>query len=378
MKTLLLIFSLIFSLPFYCQLNLNPQKSEYRPLDVLTVSTLSKGLIILQDAKGEIYFQQEGYPNVPLEIKISGALGTHIISIIDRKGKLVDRKFLQVNCQTSVEDEDSTWFRFHQKLYWNINKSERINGEAQYVRYEDKTYYFLSCWIRDNVHILTGKKYYVDHLKDAIDLYANNQADDGMIYDFFMDYDGPGCENRFNDHKFIRVSLKDNMFFQRVPVENDVEFLFVYGIYQTWKATGDNQWMRNILINADKALSYNLTSEYCWSKKYNLIKRALCIDTWDFMPVDQASLVGGDVMEVIPGKTKFGIFHGDNTGFASSCQYLSQMYDFVGNNKRAAYWIDISKKIYEQLNKVSWNGNFFTHWVAEDETFKGDYGVDMN
>jgi len=375
-----IFFCFILGLSFtfsYPQLTVKSEKKSYRPLDVISIVSATDGILSVADAKGMEYFKSVIHANIPDTIVLTGALGWQMVSLTDKKAAFLYRKSIAVNCETSVEDKDSTWYRFHKKLYWNIHKSERTNGEYELVRYKNETYTFHSCWLRDNVHIIQGKKYYDNHLKDAINFYAGNQAENGMVFDFFMDYSGPGTENRFSDHHFMRVSAEDNKFFQRVPVENDVEFLFVQGIYEVWKASGDDQWMKDKLSNADKALTYNLTSDYCWSKKYSLLKRSLTIDSWDFMPGDQSALVGGDVMEVIQGKSNFGVFHGDNTGFANSARLLSDMYSFSGNKERADYWFQISNEILTRLEKVSWNGKFYTHWIPEDENFKGNYGVDM-
>ena len=66
-------------------------------------------------------------------------------------------------------------------------------------------------------------------------------------------------------------------------MENDVEYLFVEGLYYTWKANGDDDWMKGLLDKAVKALSYSLKNPYRWSRKYSLLKRGYTIDTWDFM-----------------------------------------------------------------------------------------------
>jgi hypothetical protein len=371
----LAFMALSFSL--ISQIIIQPDKFQYRPLDEITVNAKVKGILTVQDAKGNNYLTKEIAAGGKLSFTVTGALGTHIIMLNNAIGVPLDKKNIVVDCETSVEDKDSMWYRFHKKLFWNIHKSERTNGEFEMIQYKGETYTFHSCWLRDNVHIIQGKKYYDNHLKDALNFYAASQADDGMIFDFFMDYGGPGSENRFSNHKFMKVSKADNKFFERVPVENDVEFLFVQGIYEAWKASGDDTWMKGKLQNADKALTYDMTSEYVWSKKYNLLKRGLCIDTWDFQPRDMAALVGGDVMEVKPDITKFGVFHGDNTGFANSARLLSEMYAFAGNKEKADYWKNISVQILERLEKISWNGKFYTHWVPEDENFNSDYGVDM-
>ncbi len=55
-------------------------------------------------------------------------------------------------------------------------------------------------------------------------------------------------------------------FFTRVPIENDVEYLYLEGIYYTWKATGDDEWMKGLLDNAIKAYNYSVTDKYRWSE----------------------------------------------------------------------------------------------------------------
>jgi hypothetical protein len=32
----------------------------------------------------------------------------------------------------------------------------------------------------------------------------------------------------------------------------------------------------------------------------------------------------------------------------------------------------------ERLNRIAWNGRFYTHWVPEDPDFRPDLGVDMS
>ena len=38
----------------------------------------------------------------------------------------------------------------------------------------------------------------------------------------------------------------------------------------------------------------------------------------------------------------------------------------------------LADELEERLNRISWNGRFYTHWVPEDANFHPDLGVDMS
>src|SRR5690554_4980268 len=83
-------------------------------------------------------------------------------------------------------------------------------------------------------------------------------------------------------------------------------------------------------------------------------------------------------MAVYTDRTRFGIMHGDNTGFAASCQYLAQMLRRAGRADEAEKYEQLSKEIKERLDKLAWNGSFYTHHIPEDENVKRDLGVDQS
>src|SRR5207248_2191098 len=62
-------------------------------------------------------------------------------------------------------------------------------------------------------------------------------------------------------------------------------------------------------------------------------------------------------------KTVWGIFHGDNTGLAGSLLLLARMEGHLGDEAAAAHWRAESAGIMDRLNRLSWNGSFFTHQV---------------
>ena len=67
-----------------------------------------------------------------------------------------------------------------------------------------------------------------------------------------------------------------------MPVEADVEYLFVEGVYFAWKSTANDAWMGRQLDAAVRAMDYSFTDRARFSTKYGLVKRGYTIDTWDF------------------------------------------------------------------------------------------------
>jgi hypothetical protein len=259
-------------------------------------------------------------------------------------------------------------------LYWTM--ASEWGGPAHVARYNGKIYEHFVCWLRDHVHALKGQKYFYPNLKSAIELYAEHQRADGMIYDNIypraQGHRANYWEKQFNYGNFMEIADDGCYELKRLPIENDVEYLFFEGIYFTWKATGDTEWMKGLLDKALKAVEYTTTSPYRWSEKYQLLKRGFTIDTWDF----QSDTDTNQCMVIEPGKTRFGIMHGDNTGYAAGLSYLAEMLDTAGRAADAKRIRKLEKGIRERLDKIAWNGSFFRHQVPEDPSFKRDFGVD--
>ncbi|KPL06563.1 hypothetical protein AMJ86_08125, partial [bacterium SM23_57] len=89
-----------------------------------------------------------------------------------------------------------------------------------------------SIWIRDYSDMLRGVKYFEPDVKSVVEHFAETQADNGRIFDYFTTFpEKLPCE-RENWTKYVRV-----------PVEADVEYRFVKAAYLAWQATGDDEWM---------------------------------------------------------------------------------------------------------------------------------------
>ncbi|MEJ5171949.1 MAG: hypothetical protein WHU10_13260, partial [Fimbriimonadales bacterium] len=252
------------------------------------------------------------------------------------------------------------------------------DGEQGAVLWNGRVYRFFVRWLRDHVHTLKGMRYFADELQSGIDLYRDSQRDDGMIWDNV--YPRHEHDNywvvRFMEGGFYRAFEDKTGEFKRIPVENDVEYLFVEGVYQTWKATGDDAWMRSCLDAAVRALAYTRNdTAYRWSEKFGLPKRGFTIDTWDFQAEEDCT-VEGDAMRIRPGATRFGVMFGDATGYAMACRMLGEMLERAGRAEEAAQHRVLADEVLRRLDEAAWLGTHYRHHVPEDPNVVRDLGVD--
>ncbi len=206
-------------------------------------------------------------------------------------------------------------------------------------------------WLRDHIYQQRAARYFDDNLRVALDAFRDAQYPDGSFPDFL-------------DRPEAYVSA------MRTPVEADVEYLYVQGVYELWQASGDDGWLRTHLGNMRRALTYTIQSPIRWDGARGLVKRPYTIDTWDFE-------VGPTTIDPTNGKpaprhwidenTIWGIFHGDNTGMAQSLSMLAKIEDRIGDPNLAQLWRDISASITGNLNELAWNGRFFQHHVPFTE-----------
>jgi hypothetical protein len=205
-----------------------------------------------------------------------------------------------------------------------------------------------SIWIRDYSDMFRGFKYFETDLKGTIDHFAETQAANGRIFDYFTTFpEKLPCE-RENWTKYVRV-----------PVEADVEYRFVKAAFLSWQATGDDEWMNKLLPVMEKALEYIQTNPMRWEKNIGLVKRAYTIDTWDFA----YSAGKHDWLQFqINDDTFWGIMHGDNSGYFEAFKLMSFLYENFGQSEKANEWETKAQLIKEAMNKICWNGSFYTHF----------------
>jgi hypothetical protein len=369
------------SQPRYLQLTLEPARTTpLRPLQDATLHIAGDGwqnsTIAVLDGSGHEYIRSKA--SSPFTFTIGGALGRQTAHLLDTNGTTAAETEFSVDCSTELTDEGGAFRALLQAVLWTM-MSWNGNSPVSAIRYNDRVYQFFANWIFDHTLILKGMKYYWPDLKGAIDFFAETQREDGMIWEnCYPATPGPNFFDwKFDYDGFIRRFGDGSWQLRRAPVESHVEQYFVEGFYATWKATGDTAWMTSRLDNAIRALRQVTKSPYRWSEKYQLMHRGFTIDTWDYVSDDQQRF-GGSVFMVYLGKSEFGIFHGDNTNFVLQCRNLAEMLKIAGRPEDAPEFEKLADDVEHRLNALAWNGNFYTHWIAENPNYKPDVGVDMS
>jgi hypothetical protein len=106
-----------------------------------------------------------------------------------------------------------------------------------------------SLWLRDHTDMMRGFRYWEPDMTSMVEHFAETQSDRGWLFDYFtLTPDKLPCE-RENWAKYVRV-----------PVEADVEYRFINGIYLAWQATGDDAWMKRMLPHATDLSSVPIRS----------------------------------------------------------------------------------------------------------------------
>ena len=314
-----------------------PAGGSVFPLETVCLSGLTGILrLTVYDGAGRKYLDlpTEGADSV--RWCVAGALGTHFVLGRSASGAVVEELAFAVDCQTRLEEGSGRFRELLQHLH-DTMFIDWYSGYEKCFRYKGKFYKYYVSWLRDHVHVLKGMKYFDSDLKSGIEIYADSQREDGMIWDKVKDM-YPGALQTWRDFEFgpyIRP-MEGHPYrrFTRIPVENDVEFLFLEGVYYTWKACGDTAWMSGLLDAAMRAVRYSTSDPVRWSERFRLLKRGYTIDTWDFQSADDIAR-SGSAMNIRPGVTEFNVFHGDNTGMAVGCEYLAEMLEAAGRGGEA-------------------------------------------
>lgn len=342
---------------------------DVRPLDKITVKCIGSGTISVKDASGREYVNLPATPFT--EFYAGGSAGKHIIALFDKKGKILASTGFNLVPVTNIDDNGKS-----KELFEILKKG--LYDENGKVTWNGKTYHFYVPWVLDNNNVMSGIQYFLPWGNEFTDLMRNAQREDGMIWSFVRagneapDY----YQTAYSPINFFRVI--NDAWFVRQPPENHPEYNYVNMFYKHWKASGDSEWMKATLESAARALDYCVTDSIRWSKRFQLLKRPYCIDSWDFQVDDEYTPYApiSPTMVVVPGKTRYGIFFGDNTGYYEACLQLAEMYEYAGNHEKASKYLIRAEEILKRLIDLSWNGKYFTHFIDEDPTVKRNLGVD--
>jgi hypothetical protein len=370
---ILAFFSLTLFSQSHGKVSILKTNTHFRPLDKVTIVCQSPGYISVKDAAGREYLKMQVSSRV--DFTAGGAAGTQTAELRDKKGNIIGTASFMVEEETQISDGgkiEALFGLLHKgMLVYNPEGFEELTWNGNQYRY------FVN-WVLDNNNTARGMQYFSPYSRDLVDLLRENQQPDGMIWSFVRPDED---DYHYFETAYTYLGYFDRgngAWFVRQPAENHVEYNYVNMMYQHWKASGDNEWMKMNLSCAMRALDYCVTDTLKWSRRFQLLKRPYCIDSWDFQVDDEYTPEAplSPTMVVVPGKTKFGIFFGDNTGYFDACNQLAEMLDFAGQKDNAEKYRDRGKEILARIIDLSWNGKYFTHFIDEDPSVKRNLGVD--
>lgn len=344
----------------------------FSPLDTLVAASSVPCTLKVFDGAGNNYVILP--VDSMVQFRVGGVLGIHKALFFNSSGDTIHRLPFRVEAVTKIDDNGP--FRELFALLYKGMCVYSADGTESYI-FRGRKYKVFVPWVLDNDQTNKGMQYFSPCGSDMVDLFSEVQREDGMIYSFIRNSERPGYYDlAYGSTNFVKRF--DTVLFVRQPNENHVEYLFVNLLYQCWKASGNSQWMQSKLSSAARALDYSVNDTLRWSKKFQLLKRPYTIDSWDFQVDDEYTPKDAltPTMCVVPGKTKFGIFYGDNTGYAQACEQLAEMYRFTGDSVAAKKFEQRAEEIRKRLNALAWNGRFFTHFIDEDPAVKRNLGVD--
>lgn len=347
---------------------------EVAPLDTVHLMCSSVGTLFVSDAKGIVY------KKIPAESSVSfvagGAAGTQKIVLKNAKGSTIATAQFNLKAITNIDDggKFSSLFSMLQKGMISENRK----GYFEFIR-NDSSYKSYVPWDLDNSNVMNGIQYFLPYGNGLTDLLRETQRKDGMIWSFVAKNGMMGSSDYFETaYKSLGFFEREkDVFLVRQPVDNHSDYCYVNMFYKHWKASGNNEWMKKTVASAALALDYCYTDSVRWSKRFQLLKRPYCIDSWDFQVDDEYTPPApiSPTMVLVPGKTKFGIFFGDNTGYFEACNQLAEMYEFLHEKEKAGIYRNRGAAILQNLLKLSWNGKYFTHFIEEDSTVVRHLGV---
>lgn len=337
------------------------------PLQEIALTDVQGERVQVLDGVGRLYIDLPAQAEV--RFRAGGACGWQEVRVLNADGQVVQQARFRLKAHTFLQDGSGEFARLFHLCQLSVSDWGMV------MSWKGRVYRLFISWLRDNTHVLKASRYFEPQVKDGIDLFRSSQREDGMIWDFVTQREHAEhfWESMYTPMRFFWRSPDGKTCFVRMPVENDVEYLFVEALYYAWQATGDDEWMKANLDAAVRAMQYSVTDPLRYSQKFGLLKRAYTIDTWDF--VSTYDTIDGIGLCISPDKTRFGVMFGDNTGYAMSCERLAQMLEHAGRREEAKQYRQRAQEIRQRLNTLAWKGTHFQHHVSEDPSFVRDFGV---
>lgn len=294
----------------------------------------------------------------------------HICNLPNDKNNCYNLGEMSIPCMLTTDDEGHklatrdqnvypSWARFVMILRQTVAKDRRV------FLVDGKPIVCCINWLRDHIHEMKGYKHWEYDLKNYLTFMADHQHESGFFYEI------TACSDNFHvtnicKPPFVKRLEGDGVSLVRIELENDIEYLFVEGAVNVYQATGDDEWAKWILPHLEKGIDYLFECPKRFDPETGLLKRVFTIDTWDFDDVYK-----GDDRNIYED-SQMSIMHGDNTGTYNAMISLAWLNRRFGNEEKAQEWETRAAVLLENINKVCWNGKFYTHQVHLNHTGKDD------
>ena len=254
----------------------------------------------------------------------------------------------------STEGVETCWQadRFN-SLFKILGKQAR--GARSVWKREGRTIVARPTWLRDHIHYMKGNQYWAKDITSFVDEIITLQHPEGFYYEILGNagYWHQWCVEKKH---VLREDDKD-LCWIRLEMEADIEYLMVEAAHRIWQATGDFEAMKRRLPSLERGLEYDFTDPTRWNAEHGALMRTFSIDTWDF-----TYGIPDQNRRIEPG-LPMGIMHGDNSGLYRACLQLSDMLTAAGNTNRATFWRKRGEELRERVNKLCFNGNYYTHQI---------------
>ncbi len=329
-------------------------RASYRPLETVTVTVRgrSKGdtacRIEVRDPQRNVLREMD----VALENNLgrcsfpaTGALGTHYVYLYwpdEEKHRGYVNYVLEAD--TSIETGDEKIDLIYPLTRDNMPRGRRAYHfpEGKFVGYiSADTNHHDGIWLRDSVYGLPAYQHWECDLTCMLDRFLDRQEDTGRLPD----------------------GIERNGKTWRVGIESDVEYIMVMAVWQSWKANGDDAWLKRCLPKLEKALEFITSDPRHWDPQRKMIKRQHSCDTWDF-DIDGAGESGND---------RHVIATCDQAGYVLAFNAMAAMYDHVGEQQLSRQWQAYCDDYRSRAVELLWDGEKFLHHVHISEIDHGDF-----
>jgi hypothetical protein len=350
----------------------NAATSFFAPFETLTVRTAHAAArhVSVTDAVGRCYARRRVQPGVPVRISVRGAVGTHAVALHDASGAVCAHATFVLRAQTRMACDRGPYAALATRIEQFLEQNDERGG----VLINGRMHRMLVTWGRDHVHTLKAQKYFMQDVKSGLDYWLDTQEPNGMFWDCLHPnpcYPGRTWFCEALGKEYFRYDDAGRIVVRRIPVEADCEFLYTEGVWYAWKATGDDAWMARQLPRLEKALRYNTSHPARWSTRHQLVRRSMCMDSWDFV---NPHYCHGDHRCINPGDPQF-LFHGDNSGVYSSYWRMAEMYEHVGNTARARQLRAAGEALRKRANAKLFFKTTYGHMIPETLPEKQVYAL---